>query len=108
MFREKFFPLYNLGLLWLSHMQMLIMHIQGIAIILHLLIISVAIIHLLIIGEVSSGRDEEHDFTGDSGFSSSSRYYDDHDAYCVVDLWRRPPGAGSKGILHAVKYFGLF
>ena len=51
-----------------------------------------------VIGEVSSGRDEEQDFTGDSGFSSSSRYYDDHDAYCVVDLWRRPPGAGSKGI----------
>ena len=46
-------------------------------------------------------RDEEQDFTGDSGFSTSSRYYDDHDAYCVVDLWRRHQGSavGTKGII---------
>lgn len=35
--------------------------------------------------------DEDQDFTGDSGFSSSSKYFDDSDPYCVVDLWRRPP-----------------
>ena len=35
--------------------------------------------------------DEDTDFTGDSGFSSSSKYNDDSDPYCVVDLWRRPP-----------------
>ena len=50
------------------------------------------------IGEVAGVRDEEQDFTGESGFSASSRYYDDHDAYCVVDLWRRPPATRSKGI----------
>ena len=49
-------------------------------------------------------KDEEQDFTGDSGFSASSRYYDDHDAYCVVDLWRRPPATRSRDI-HCVLFY---
>lgn len=41
--------------------------------------------------ESGYGREEEQDFTGDSGFSAStSKYSDDSDPYCVVDiLWRR-------------------
>lgn len=43
-------------------------------------------------------RDEDQDFTGDSGFSTASRYYDDHDPYCVVDLWRRHSGDATSAI----------
>jgi hypothetical protein len=51
-----------------------------------------------ITSEVAGVKDEEQDFTGDSGFSASSRYYDDHDAYCVVDLWRRPPATRTPAV----------
>ena len=37
-----------------------------------------------------TGREDDQDFTGDSGFSASTKYFDDSDPYCVVDLWRRP------------------
>ena len=46
-----------------------------------------------------SAKEEDQDFTGDSGFGTASRYYDDHDAYCVVDLWKRPPGNPKPGII---------
>ena len=58
-------------------------------------------------GTGNAKLEEDQDFTGDSGFSASSKFYDDSDPYCVVDLWRRPPPnrllpAGKKGVLYIV------
>ena len=60
--------------------------------------------------------DEEQDFTGDSGFvvSGSSKFYDDSDPYCVVDLWRRLPPTNTekatekKGSIDNKHKFGMY